>query len=95
MSYFYTTPYSVVLGNNLKKYTRVTPNRCARMCLEEDSFVCKSFDYQVSVRLPSGYLCAVADFSTNVITIYIYTTFTLYIIIVTIERPCSRVGLCT
>ena len=47
MSYFYATPYAVVLGNNLKTYTRVTPNRCARMCLEEDTFVCKSFDYQV------------------------------------------------
>ena len=49
MSYFYATPYAVVLGNNLKTYTRVTPNRCARMCLEEDTFVCKSFDYQVRV----------------------------------------------
>ena len=47
MRYFYVTPYSLVLGNNHKTYTRVTPNRCARMCLEEETFVCRSFDYQV------------------------------------------------
>jgi len=44
---FYAVPYTVVLGNNHKTYTRVTPNRCALMCLQEEAFVCRSFDYKV------------------------------------------------
>ncbi|ELU16826.1 hypothetical protein CAPTEDRAFT_188385, partial [Capitella teleta] len=44
---FYPTPYATVPGNNLKEYSRVTPNRCAQMCLEEDTFICRSFDYQI------------------------------------------------
>lgn len=47
LEYFYPTPYSVVFGNNEKTYDRVTPNRCARNCLEETSIVCRSFDYQI------------------------------------------------
>jgi len=68
MTYFHATPYSVVLGNNLKKYTRVTPNRCARMCLEEDTFVCKSFDYQVSVTVSIRHVvCKSFDYQISVI----------------------------
>ena len=48
LQYFYATPYAVVLGNNLKTFKHVTPNRCARLCMEEAGFVCRSFDYQVS-----------------------------------------------
>ncbi|XP_060071928.1 uncharacterized protein LOC132551801 [Ylistrum balloti] len=44
---FYPTPYSAVLGNNEKTFKRVTPNNCARKCLQESDFVCRSFDYQI------------------------------------------------
>ncbi|XP_046338913.2 uncharacterized protein LOC124120195 [Haliotis rufescens] len=47
LDYFYPTPYAVVLGNNERTFERVTPNRCARSCLEETKFVCRSFDYQI------------------------------------------------
>ncbi|KAK6195131.1 hypothetical protein SNE40_000617 [Patella caerulea] len=47
LEYFYPTPYTVVLGNNEKTYRRVTPNRCARVCLEERDLICRSFDYQI------------------------------------------------
>ncbi len=48
LTYFYATPYAVVLGNNHKQFTHVTPNRCAQYCMEEDAFVCRSFDYKVN-----------------------------------------------
>ncbi|XP_062579644.1 CUB and sushi domain-containing protein 2-like isoform X2 [Saccostrea cucullata] len=44
---FYPTPYSAVLGHNEKTVTGVTPSACARKCLEENNFICRSFDYQV------------------------------------------------
>lgn len=47
LNYFYATPYAVIQGNNIKTFTKVTPNRCARLCMEEDAFVCRSFDYRV------------------------------------------------
>ncbi|XP_013379197.1 uncharacterized protein LOC106150688 isoform X2 [Lingula anatina] len=47
LQFFYPTPYAVLLGNNHKKYSGVTPNYCARMCLQEDGFICRSFDYQI------------------------------------------------
>ncbi|KAK2164747.1 hypothetical protein LSH36_59g02015 [Paralvinella palmiformis] len=47
MSYFYVTPYAVIPGNNLKQYGKVTPNRCAQYCLEEELFICRSFDYRI------------------------------------------------
>ena len=49
MSYFYVTPYAVIPGNNLKQYGKVTPNRCAQYCLEEELFICRSFDYRVGM----------------------------------------------
>nr|XP_011417151.2 uncharacterized protein LOC105320781 [Crassostrea gigas] len=45
---FYPTPYSAVLGHNDKTIVAVTPSACARKCLEETEFICRSFDYQVS-----------------------------------------------
>ncbi|XP_025113966.1 uncharacterized protein LOC112575994 isoform X2 [Pomacea canaliculata] len=47
LNYFYPTPYTIVLGRNDKILTRVKPDRCARNCLEETDFVCRSFDYQI------------------------------------------------
>lgn len=47
LNFFYATPYAVILGNNLKTFSKVTPNRCALLCVEEESFVCRSFDYRV------------------------------------------------
>ena len=48
LEYFYPTPYASVLGNNERTYRKVKPDTCARKCLEERDFVCRSFDYQVS-----------------------------------------------
>ena len=53
LTYFYATPYAVVLGNNHKQYTRVTPNKCAQFCLEEEAFICRSFDYKVRFMITS------------------------------------------
>ncbi|CAH1786524.1 unnamed protein product [Owenia fusiformis] len=47
LRFFYPLPYSVLLANNHKTYKGVTPNRCARMCMEEETFICRSFDYQI------------------------------------------------
>nr|KAG5712035.1 hypothetical protein BaRGS_020761 [Batillaria attramentaria] len=47
LDYFYPTPYKIVLGRNDKTSHHVSPDRCARNCLEEKDFVCRSFDYQV------------------------------------------------
>lgn len=47
LDYFYATPYAAVQGNNEKIFRKVTPNNCARKCLTEREFVCRSFDYQV------------------------------------------------
>ncbi|XP_048776860.2 uncharacterized protein LOC125681022 [Ostrea edulis] len=44
---FYPSPYSAVLGHNDKIVVGVTPSACARKCLEETDFICRSFDYQV------------------------------------------------
>lgn len=48
LNYFYPTPYAVILGNNHKTFNLVTPNRCARLCLHEKTFICRSFDYQIN-----------------------------------------------
>ena len=48
MSYFYATPHTTIPGHDLKTFSKVTPNRCARHCMEENAFVCRSFDYHVS-----------------------------------------------
>ena len=48
LAFFYPTPFASVLGNNDKTYKKVTPDTCARKCLEERDFVCRSFDYQVN-----------------------------------------------
>ncbi|KAL5012042.1 hypothetical protein ScPMuIL_010593 [Solemya velum] len=45
--YFYPTPYAAVLGNNRRIHRLITPSSCARKCLEEREFVCRSFDYQI------------------------------------------------
>nr|XP_022328504.1 uncharacterized protein LOC111127573 [Crassostrea virginica] len=45
---FYPTPYSAVQGHNDRTITAVTPSACARKCLEETNFICRSFDYQVN-----------------------------------------------
>ena len=50
LDYFYPTPYTIVLGHNDKTFQRVSPNQCAKNCLEERDFVCRSFDYQVNVE---------------------------------------------
>ncbi|XP_060567434.1 uncharacterized protein LOC132726178 [Ruditapes philippinarum] len=47
LEYFYPTPYASLLGNNDRTIWRVTPETCARKCLEERDFVCRSFDYQI------------------------------------------------
>ncbi|XP_061188278.1 uncharacterized protein LOC133196384 [Saccostrea echinata] len=44
---FYPTPYSAILGHNEKTVSGITPSACARKCLEENIFICRSFDYQV------------------------------------------------
>ncbi|KAK3087707.1 hypothetical protein FSP39_009442 [Pinctada imbricata] len=46
LSKFYATPYTAVLGHNERTYHKVTPSSCARRCLHERTFVCRSFDYQ-------------------------------------------------
>ena len=51
MNFFYVSPNSILLGNDIKTYNHVTPNQCAKLCVEEEGFVCRSFDYQVS-KLP-------------------------------------------
>ena len=48
LAYFYPTPFASVLGHNDKTYKKVTPDTCARKCLEERDFICRSFDYQVT-----------------------------------------------
>ena len=48
LSQFYTTPYSAIVGHNRRTHHGVTPSSCARRCLQERAFVCRSFDYQVS-----------------------------------------------
>ncbi|GFN90210.1 hypothetical protein PoB_001671600 [Plakobranchus ocellatus] len=50
---FYATPYSIVLKENHKALDKVEPDRCAQACLEETTFVCRSFDYQVSLWILS------------------------------------------
>ena len=54
LAYFYPTPFASVLGNNDKTFKKVTPDTCARKCLEEREFVCRSFDYQVN----TAHICA-------------------------------------
>uniref|UniRef100_A0A2C9KDN6 Apple domain-containing protein n=1 Tax=Biomphalaria glabrata TaxID=6526 RepID=A0A2C9KDN6_BIOGL len=44
---FIATPYSIVPGENDKTLERVSPERCAQACLEEMTFVCRSFDYEI------------------------------------------------
>ncbi|CAG5115193.1 unnamed protein product, partial [Candidula unifasciata] len=44
---FHATPYSIVPGENDKTLDRLTAERCAQACLEETTFVCRSFDYQI------------------------------------------------
>lgn len=44
---FYPAPYSAIVGHNEKTISRITPSKCARMCLMEREFICRSFDYQV------------------------------------------------
>ncbi|XP_064650095.1 uncharacterized protein LOC135501749 [Lineus longissimus] len=47
LSYFYTTPYAIVPGANLRTFHGISPERCARYCIEEEIFVCRSFDYRI------------------------------------------------
>ena len=49
LSYFYPTISSVLPGNDVKTLKYVTPNHCARLCVDEEGFVCRSFDYEVRV----------------------------------------------
>ncbi|XP_076090760.1 uncharacterized protein LOC143062837 isoform X1 [Mytilus galloprovincialis] len=44
---FYPAPYSAIVGHNEKTISRITPSKCARMCLMEREFICRSFDYQI------------------------------------------------
>ncbi|XP_074654352.1 uncharacterized protein LOC141908279 isoform X2 [Tubulanus polymorphus] len=44
--YFYVTPFAVLSGSNKKHYNRVSPDRCAELCVKESDFICRSFDYQ-------------------------------------------------
>ncbi|KAH3795724.1 hypothetical protein DPMN_149283, partial [Dreissena polymorpha] len=48
LNYFYPTPYASVPGRNDRTLRKVTPETCARKCLEEKDFVCRSFDYQIT-----------------------------------------------
>ncbi|WAR31432.1 CUBN-like protein [Mya arenaria] len=45
--HFYPTPYASVPGRNDRELRKVTPETCARKCLQEKEFVCRSFDYQI------------------------------------------------
>jgi hypothetical protein len=49
MTHFYATPYSVLIGNDVKSYSQVTVDYCAQMCVMEQGFVCRSFDYEVTM----------------------------------------------
>ncbi|KAL3871672.1 hypothetical protein ACJMK2_039656, partial [Sinanodonta woodiana] len=48
LRYFYATPHASILGKNEKTFKRITPDSCARKCLEERDFICRSFDYQIT-----------------------------------------------
>ena len=47
LSYFHPAPRSVLPGNDVMSLKFVTPNHCARLCIDEEGFVCRSFDYEV------------------------------------------------
>lgn len=47
LSRFYPTPYAAITGHNDKTISRITPSNCARKCLMERDFICRSFDYQI------------------------------------------------
>ncbi|XP_076436148.1 uncharacterized protein LOC143275756 [Babylonia areolata] len=47
LNFFYPTPYTIILGRNDKTVQRVSPDSCAKYCLQEKDFVCRSFDYQI------------------------------------------------
>ncbi|WAR31389.1 CDCP2-like protein [Mya arenaria] len=47
LEHFYPTPYASVPGRNDRELRKVTPETCARKCLQEKEFVCRSFDYQI------------------------------------------------
>ncbi|KAL4218727.1 hypothetical protein ACF0H5_021315 [Mactra antiquata] len=47
LDYFYPTPYASVYSNNDRTIRNVSPETCARKCLEEREFICRSFDYQI------------------------------------------------
>ncbi|KAL8625743.1 hypothetical protein ACOMHN_012336 [Nucella lapillus] len=46
VDYFYPTPYTIVLGRNDKTLQAVSADKCAKQCLQETDFICRSFDYQ-------------------------------------------------
>ncbi|KAL8602118.1 hypothetical protein ACOMHN_007387 [Nucella lapillus] len=47
LNFFYPTPYTIILGRNDKTVERLSPDACAKRCLLERDFVCRSFDYQI------------------------------------------------
>ena len=89
LTYFYATPYAVVLGNNHKQYTRVTPNKCAQFCLEEEAFICRSFDYKVRCSIATSMTFDLYDIDLKGIAIcsifYFHVEVTLTLILKTYE----------
>lgn len=53
MSQFFIIPYSLIPGRNDKTVSHISAEHCAQLCVYEDTIVCRSFDYHVSLHFSS------------------------------------------